>query len=738
LSPDWSAARCSQPLISSIARTRATSLGRSRNNRCATAPTVLPITSSRRYCVRGAWFVWGFVITMHRRSAPLLALILLIVPAPRSTAAETTLPAPVAHWAFDEASGSTLLDQSGSGRDGSFSGQVTRVDDGVYGQALRFHSSSTSATAEAAGLDATSLTVSIWVRSDDVPASGAVLFEKGARDCDGPTFGMYVDGVGLEIRLMDHFGAVAHARLQVDLGLWDGRWHHVSFSQANYDVLRIYVDGQQWGMAMGGLTLNYTDVTLQDFAFGSSVTGAACSEPHYVGDLDDVRIYDRLLDQNQIGALEPAIPTTTVVTTRSEATAYISNCWTVNVDPPPGGGGELRVSESLLDGREVDIGYASNEWCAQYHGSTLTPGAYFVPLRFDTKGTHRIRARFIPGDPWQASTSAWVDQSVAGVPTTTYIQADPVKTWESIEVWTGVVGSDTYMTGSIALYDTTSGTPTHLDTKAVPFTGASSGSVTFQLPPRAPGTYTLEARYLGDSDVFEPSSASGDVTVSESLDTTPPIATAPAHRLVSGSAIGAGRTTVRLGWTGSDATSGIARYELAQSTDGFGWVTVSTSLTATHLDRALAPGHTYRFRLRAVDNAGNVGAWVAGPTFRISHYGESSSKVVYLGRWLTATSSVYWGGQAKASSQAGAKSTLTFTGRSVEVVSRKGPTRGKAQIYVNGVLKATVDLYSSTYQNQRVVWAANWASSATRTVTLRVVGTSGRPRVDLDAFVVGS
>ena len=59
-------------------------------------------------------------------------------------------------------------------------------------------------------------------------------------------------------------------------------------------------------------------------------------------------------------------------------------------------------------------------------------------------------------------------------------------------------------------------------------------------------------------------------------------------------------------------------------------------------------------------------------------------------------------------------------------------------MYVNGVLKATIDLYAPTYQNQRVVWAANWSTSATRTISIRVLGTSGRPRVEIDTIVVGS
>ena len=251
--------------------------------------------------------------------------------------------------------------------------------------------------------------------------------------------------------------------------------------------------------------------------------------------------------------------------------------------------------------------------------------------------------------------------------------------------------------------------------------------------PSTTGTHTVHAKWRDVAGNW--SAVTTDTVV---LDMLVPGATAPTWRLVNGSAISAGRTTVRLGWTGSDATSGIDRYELAQSTDGGGWASVSTSLTGTSLDRALGHGHTYRFRVRAVDGAGNVGAWATGPTFRLTHYGESSASVKYSGTWSTSTSSVYWGGKAKASSQAGAKASLTFTGRSVEVVSRKGPARGKAQIYINGVLKATVDLYAASYQNQRVVWTGSWSSSASRTITLRVVGTSGRPRVDLDAFVVGS
>jgi hypothetical protein len=152
-------------------------------------------------------------------------------------------------------------------------------------------------------------------------------------------------------------------------------------------------------------------------------------------------------------------------------------------------------------------------------------------------------------------------------------------------------------------------------------------------------------------------------------------------------------------------------------------------------DRAVATQHTYRFGGRALDRAGNVSPLANGSTFTLSRYIESSTRIRYSGTWRSTSSSVYWGGVAKYASTAGARATFTSTGRAIAWVARKGPTRGKAEVLVNGTKVATVDLYASSYQNQRVVWSMSWSSAATRTVVIRVVGTSGRPRVDLDAIV---
>jgi hypothetical protein len=248
----------------------------------------------------------------------------------------------------------------------------------------------------------------------------------------------------------------------------------------------------------------------------------------------------------------------------------------------------------------------------------------------------------------------------------------------------------------------------------------------------------------GSTITFQPtfSTRPGVAVVTKALsvwvgrDTTAPTTTTPKHRLVVGGAPTSGRVPVKLSWTGSDAMSGIARYHLSQSTDGGSWTTVSTSLTTRTLSRPFAHGHTYRLRVRAVDRAGNVGAWKYGSTFRVTRYHEGSAKLRYGRTWRTSTSTLWWGGKARYSSQAGATAKITFTGRSFAWLGLRSSKRGKAKVYVNGSYVATVDLFATTTQARRLVWARNWASTGTRTVVIKVLGTSGRPRIDVDAFLI--
>ena len=229
--------------------------------------------------------------------------------------------------------------------------------------------------------------------------------------------------------------------------------------------------------------------------------------------------------------------------------------------------------------------------------------------------------------------------------------------------------------------------------------------------------------------------AASTTTVKVGADATDPIATAPTWKLWPNAALDAGKIPVRLSWSGSDSGSGVERYQLARSTDGGGWVTDPVEPTGTGVDRLLSSGHRYRFRVRAIDHAGNVGAWATGSTFTVTAYSEASTTLRYGGTWSTTSSTSYRGGKAKTTTTAGKSVSHAATSRSFAWLAPKGPTMGKAKVYVNGTAVATVDLWSFTAQPQRLVWTKTWTTSARRTVKIVALATPGSPRTTLDGVI---
>jgi hypothetical protein len=57
-------------------------------------------------------------------------------------------------------------------------------------------------------------------------------------------------------------------------------------------------------------------------------------------------------------------------------------------------------------------------------------------------------------------------------------------------------------------------------------------------------------------------------------------------------------------------------------------------------------------------------------------------------------------------------------------------------VYVDGALAGTVDLYAASNSPRRLVFVHSWSSSGSHSIELRPRATSGRPRADVDAFVI--
>jgi hypothetical protein len=121
---------------------------------------------------------------------------------------------------------------------------------------------------------------------------------------------------------------------------------------------------------------------------------------------------------------------------------------------------------------------------------------------------------------------------------------------------------------------------------------------------------------------------------------------------------------------------------------------------------------------------------------RGKHVSEKSASIRYTGTWSRARHRGYAGDAVAYATRAGASATLTFTGRKVIWYGPVGPTRGKAQVYVDGTYVKTVNLQRGTFRARSAAFRIGWSTAASHTLTIKVLGTKGHAMVAIDEFVV--
>jgi hypothetical protein len=94
-------------------------------------------------------------------------------------------------------------------------------------------------------------------------------------------------------------------------------------------------------------------------------------------------------------------------------------------------------------------------------------------------------------------------------------------------------------------------------------------------------------------------------------------------------------------------------------------------------------------------------------------------------------------GQAVAYNQSLGNGTVpVHTGSSAGWVATKYSGAGQAKVWLDGIYQGTLDLYSASTVGQRVVTNTAHGVAGTHRITVQVVGTAGRPAVDVDSFIV--
>ncbi len=238
-------------------------------------------------------------------------------------------------------------------------------------------------------------------------------------------------------------------------------------------------------------------------------------------------------------------------------------------------------------------------------------------------------------------------------------------------------------------------------------------------------TYTVDDGH-GDTD-------SAVVLVTVDRDAAGPISVAPIQSLPA-QTLSATSTRTHLRWSASDHGSGVVRYLLQVSTNGGTFKTVKLpKATTTSIDQTLAYGKTYRFRVKAYDREGNAGAYAYGPTFRLGRYEETHAAIGYGGTWTSARRPDALGGAVRYTSSGDRVAVLHTTATDIALVVSRSKGSGHAQVYVDGILAATVNLARSSVAYRQLIFARHFATLGAHTFEVRAVGDG---RVELDAFAV--
>jgi len=216
-------------------------------------------------------------------------------------AIEVTDPNLLAWFKLDEISGSTAVDWSGHDSHGILKGTAHWVVPGPIGEAaLNFGLNGYVAIRNLHynSDDYTELTVSVWMRTTN---PGEHIIAGFGRDQYWRVgIDSYSAGLGLiDWDIMTSTGQIEHASVtRVD----NGFWHHVCcvFDRGR---MSIYIDGRQDSTMVGGATFGSGQVRY-GFLGADSLATAFDGERDFInaflGDMDDFRIYDRALTQEEI------------------------------------------------------------------------------------------------------------------------------------------------------------------------------------------------------------------------------------------------------------------------------------------------------------------------------------------------------------------------------------------------------------------------------------------------------
>jgi glucose/arabinose dehydrogenase/chitodextrinase len=513
-----------------------------------------------------------------------------------STVAEATTgaappppPGLVGAWAFAEGNGTTTADSSGNGNAGTITG-ASWTTQGRFGNALSFNgTNSLVRVADSASLDlTTAMTLSAWIEPTASQSGWRTILQHetdayflNASNSDGPLRPSGGGTLGGNTQYLS--GPSANPV---------NAWTNVALT---YDgaTLRLYINGTQVSSRAATGAIQTTNSPL--WIGGNSPYGE-----YFQGLIDEARVYNRALTQAEIQSdmntsIVPTAPDTSPPTAPAGLTATASGSsqvnlnWTASTDNVGVAGYRVERCQGTGCTNFAQVGTPT---ATSYSDTGLAPSSTY---------RYQVRAVDASGNfsgysaVASASTPAQSDTTPPSAPSglaATAVSASRIDlNWTAATDNVGVAGYQVERCqGTSCTNFAQVGTPTAT-------TYSSTGL-------QANTSYRFRARAVDAAGNLSPYSA---IVTGRTLanDTTRPSAPTGLTATTVGS------TAINVGWTASTDNVGVAGYQVERCQGGgcTNFAQIATPATTTYGDAGLSPSTMYRYRVRAVDAAGNLSTY---------------------------------------------------------------------------------------------------------------------------------
>ena len=220
------------------------------------------------------------------------------------------------HWELDEGSGTSVIDSSATGNNGTLSGTLPTYANGVKGTALDFPGSTINShvsLSQALDFNATEpFTIAAWVYPESIPSVNRTfdILSSGVNDNTNPcnrhmNFSLGDNGSGSALNPVVRSYAPASTEMSSGTNLSTNQWQHVTYVYDGTNM-NFYIDGTFIDAVAYVTPRNNTDTADCPYSSSTGQIGGfplASGNRTFNGKIDDVRVYKRELSATEISDL---------------------------------------------------------------------------------------------------------------------------------------------------------------------------------------------------------------------------------------------------------------------------------------------------------------------------------------------------------------------------------------------------------------------------------------------------